>query len=63
MIIKRGYSVAISNQGGGYLVLGVRNIIDQKIGKRPITGTDVIQNIQKAKYGLYEVLNKKVEIF
>lgn len=57
-----GYCVAIGNEGGGKLVLGVTNKIDSKIGTRRIVGTNAIMNLQKTEEEIYEVLNRKIQI-
>ncbi|MBI5787296.1 MAG: putative DNA binding domain-containing protein [Candidatus Schekmanbacteria bacterium] len=51
------YCVALANEGGGKLVLGVS---DKK--PRRIVGTSAISNIQKMQENLYEKLQLRVEI-
>ncbi len=57
-----GYSVAIGNEGGGHLILGVKDKINKKTGRRDIVGTKAIQNITQTKEKLYEALGRRVEI-
>lgn len=57
-----GYCVAIGNEGGGYLVLGVKNKINPSTGMRDIVGTSAIPNIQKAEEEIYKVLRRKIKI-
>ena len=57
-----GYCVAIGNEGGGHLVLGVKNKINLKTGMRDIAGKNAIQNIQKAKEEIYKVLGRSIVI-
>lgn len=57
-----GYCVAIGNEGGGKLVLGVKNKINSTTGMRDIVGTKAIQNIQKAEEEIYKVLKRKIEV-
>ncbi len=57
-----GYSVAIGNEGGGKLILGVKNEINSSTGMRDIVGTNAIQNVQKAEEEIYKVLGRKIGI-
>src|SRR5581483_424251 len=51
------YCAALSNEGGGKIVLGVTN-------KRPrrIVGTQAFQDLERTKLGLYERLRMRVEV-
>src|SRR3989344_2638121 len=57
-----GYCVAIGNEGGGKLILGVKNEINPSTGMRDIVGTNAIPNVQKAEEEIYKVLGRKIEI-
>ena len=57
-----GYCVAIGNEGGGKLILGVKDFINPATGCRDIVGTNAIPNIQKAKEVIFPLLNVKIEI-
>jgi len=57
-----GYSAAIGNEGGGKLILGVKNEINLSTGMRDIVGTNAIQNVQKAEEEIYKVLGRRIEI-
>lgn len=57
-----GYCVALGNEGGGKLVLGVTDKINSKSGKRDISGTNAIQNLQDAREQIYEKLGRRIEI-
>ncbi len=57
-----GYCVAIGNEGGGKIIFGVKDKINQKTGKRDIVGTDALPNMQKAKERIYEVLGRRIDI-
>ncbi len=57
-----GYCVAIGNEGGGKLVLGVKNEVNRATGMRDIVGTNAIQNVQKAREEIYRVLDRSIEI-
>ncbi len=57
-----GYCVALGNEGGGKLILGVTDKVNPKTGKRDIIGTNAIQNLQKAREQIYEKLGRRIEI-
>jgi ATP-dependent DNA helicase RecG len=57
-----GYCAAIGNEGGGKLILGVKDEINPSTGMRDIVGTNAIQNVQKAEEEIYKVLGRKIEI-
>ncbi len=57
-----GYCVAIGNEGGGKIIFGVRDNINQKTGKRDIVGTNALPNMQKAKEQIYRILGRRIEI-
>ena len=57
-----GYCVAIGNEGGGKLVLGVRDRINSTTGMRDIVGTNAIPNIKKAREEIYRVLDRSIEM-
>lgn len=57
-----GYCVAMGNEGGGKLILGVTDKVNPKTGKRDIVGTNAIQNLQKAREQIYEKLGRRIEI-
>lgn len=57
-----GYCVAIGNEGGGKLILGVKDEINRTTGMRDVVGSKAIPNIQKAEEEIYKVLNRKVNI-
>lgn len=50
-----GYAVAIGNEGGGVLVLGVND-------KRQIVGTNALMNPEEVKSQIYAQLGKRIEI-
>ncbi len=50
-----GYAVALGNEGGGLLVLGVNN-------QKEIVGTSAIPNITKAKEQIFNCLGKRIDI-
>ena len=56
------YCVAIGNEGGGKLILGVTDKINLQTGKRGVVGTSAIQNIKQAKEQIYQKLNCKIDI-
>ncbi len=57
-----GYCVAIGNEGGGKLILGVEDKINLKIGRREVVGTNAIQNITEAKSKIFRLLRCRIEI-
>jgi len=57
-----GYCVAIGNEGGGFLILGVTNAINPATGRRDIIGTRAIQNTNTAREAIYKFLGRKIEI-
>jgi ATP-dependent DNA helicase RecG len=46
-----GYCVALGNEGGGYLLLGVKNNLNPLTGKRDIVGTNALSNFGNDKQG------------
>lgn len=56
------YIVAIANEGGGKLILGVRNAINSKTNIRDIVGTSAIPDIQQAKSAIYDYLKCRIDI-
>lgn len=52
-----GYCVALSNEGGGRLILGVTDD-----NPRKICGTETFKNIQKLKTDIYNRLNRRVDV-
>lgn len=57
-----GYCVAIGNEGGGKLILGVKNKINPATGMRDIIGTNAILSVQTATEGIYKALGRRIEI-
>lgn len=51
------YCVALANEGGGRLVLGVSDKFPRKI-----VGTNAFKNIDKLENSLYDKLKRKIEI-
>ena len=57
-----GYCVAIGNEGGGKLILGVKNDINPQTGMRDITGTNAIPNINITREQIYKVIGRRIEV-
>lgn len=57
-----GYLSALANEGGGKLVLGVENEVNQKTGMRDVVGTNAVQDISEAKSLLYRKMQLRVSI-
>ncbi|MCD6435728.1 MAG: hypothetical protein J7L15_05015 [Clostridiales bacterium] len=57
-----GYCVAIGNEGGGRLILGVRDKINPDTGRRDVVGTTAIQNITDAKATIFNLLGSRIDI-
>lgn len=57
-----GYCVALGNEDGGKLVLGVGDKINKKTHKRPIVGTNAIGNIPEAKSQIYSHMGVRIDI-
>jgi ATP-dependent DNA helicase RecG len=57
-----GYAAAIGNEGGGKLILGVKDKINPKTGMRDVVGTEAIQNIKKVKEEIYQMIGRKIDI-
>jgi len=57
-----GYCVAIGNEDGGKLILGVKDSINPTTGMRDIVGTNALPNIQKAKEQIFDILGRRIEI-
>ncbi|MCL5772672.1 MAG: putative DNA binding domain-containing protein [Actinobacteria bacterium] len=57
-----GYVVAVGNEGGGYLILGVKNKINPKSGFRDIVGTKAIENIEDTKSQIFRKINLRIQI-
>jgi ATP-dependent DNA helicase RecG len=57
-----GYCVAIGNEGGGHLILGIRNKVDKITKRRAIVGTSALQNIEEVKSQIYRKLNSRIDI-
>lgn len=57
-----GYVVALSNEGGGKLILGVEDKIPKGSEERKIIGTNALQNSLDAKKAIFDELNLKIEI-
>jgi len=53
----REYCVALGNEGGGKLILGV-----SKTRPRKVVGTQALQNVQATKHELYQAFHMRVEI-
>lgn len=58
-----GYCVAIGNEAGGWLILGVENDINPTTGMRNIVGTQATPNIEEAKSQIYRALGTRIDIF
>jgi len=52
-----GYCVALANEGGGKLILGITDQLPRKI-----VGTSAFSNIHKTEDKMYNVLKRKIEI-
>jgi len=57
-----GYVVAIGNEGGGYLILGVKDKINPKTGSRDIVGTRTLKNIEDTKSQIFRKINLRIQI-
>ena len=57
-----GYVVAIGNEGGGYLILGVKNKINPKTGSRDIVGSRALENIEDTKSQIFRKINLRIQI-
>jgi len=57
-----GYVVAIGNEGGGHLILGVKNKINPITGFRDIVGTKAIENIENTKSQIFRKINLRIQI-
>jgi len=57
-----GYVVAIGNEGGGYLILGVKNKINPKTGYRDSVGTKVFENLEDIKSQIFRKINLRIKI-
>ena len=57
-----GYVVAIGNEGGGYLILGVKNKINPRTGSRDIVGTRALKNIEDTKSQIFRKINLRIQI-
>jgi ATP-dependent DNA helicase RecG len=57
-----GYCVAIGNEGGGKIILGVKDKTNTETGKRDIVGTKSFNNITQVKSQIYGVLKHRIDI-
>jgi len=57
-----GYVVAIGNEGGGYLILGVKDKINPKTGSRDIVGTRTLKDIEDTKSQIFRKINLRIQI-
>ncbi len=57
-----GYAVALGNEGGGHLILGVENMINPKTGLRDIVGTRALENIEDTKSKIFCKINLRIQI-
>ena len=57
-----GYVVAIGNEGGGHLILGVKNKINPKTGSRDIVGSRALENIEDTKSQIFRKINLRIQI-
>ncbi|MHB1336960.1 MAG: AlbA family DNA-binding domain-containing protein [Candidatus Humimicrobiaceae bacterium] len=57
-----GYVVAIGNEGGGNLILGVKNKINPKTGSRDIVGSRALENIEDTKSQIFRKINLRIQI-
>ncbi|MHB8279732.1 MAG: RNA-binding domain-containing protein [Candidatus Humimicrobiaceae bacterium] len=57
-----GYVVAICNEGGGNLILGIKNEINPKTGSRDIVGSRALENIEDIKSQIFRKINLRIQI-
>src|SRR3989338_6036804 len=57
-----GLAVAMGNEGGGKLLLGVKNAINPKTEYRDIVGTSALENIEQVKSQIFTHLKIRIGI-
>lgn len=57
-----GYCVAIGNEGGGALVLGVADVIPAGRTERTVVGTNALMDLNKVEKDLFDKLQLKITI-